>query len=206
MPVIDTSNLKPNSYTYKNEEKQQESKERPKQVIKSSVVSTKKSLGQKFMSMFIKNDVDDIKSFIVKDVIIPGVGNAMLDVISMAFFGNTIRQSYNFKQSYTPYSKSYQNVSSNYSYGNKNHYEENKNLDYRNIVLRDRCDAEAVLNEMHRRIEVYGYTTIGELFDLIGVAGKYTDNNWGWKDHNDLNLQRVSNGWLIKVSEAGYVG
>lgn len=206
MPVIDTSNLKPNSNVYKNEEKKQDSKERPKQVIKSSVVSTKKSLGQKFMSMFIKSDVDDIKSFIVKDVIIPGVGNAILDVISMAFFGETSGRSYNFKKSYTPYSRSYQNVSSKYSYGNKDHYEENKDLDYRNIILRDRRDAEAVLNEMHRRIEVYGYTTIGELFDLIGVAGKYTDNNWGWKDHNDLDLQRVSSGWLIKVAEARYVG
>lgn len=207
MPVIDTINLKPNSRTYKNEENKQEQKERPKRVIKDSVVSTKKSLGQKFMSMFIKSDVDDIRSFIIKDVIIPGIGNAILDVISMVFFGETNGSSYKFNNSYTSYSKKYRTASNTkYSYGNGDHYEENKDLDYRNIVLRDRRDAEAVLNELHRRIEVYHYATIGELFDLIGVAGKYTDNNWGWKDHNDLDLQRVSNGWLIKVAEARYVG
>lgn len=207
MPVINTDNLKPNSHTYKNEEKKGNERERPKAVIENGVASTKKSLGQKFMGMFVKTDVDDIKSFVLRDVIVPAIGNGILDVISMAFFGETSSRSYNFKKGYTSYSSKYQSANSTrYSYGNKDHYEEDKDVDYRNIILRDRRDAERVLDEMHRRIEIYGYTTIGELFDLIGVAGKYTDNNWGWKNHDDIGLQRVSSGYLIKVTEARYVG
>lgn len=206
MPVIDVKNVQPNSHTYKAEQNEKIEREKIKPIIQNGVASTKKSLGQKFVETFIKTNKDDVKDYILKDVIIPAVGGAVLDVISMMFFGKTNGGYYSGKNSYTPYSNAYKSSgSSKFSYGNEKRYEENKNIDYRNIVLNDRRDAESVLDEMHRRIEQYNYVTVAELLQLVGVVGSYTDNNWGWTSHDDIGLQRVRNGFLIKVSEARYI-
>ena len=207
MPVIDVKNVQPNSHAYKAEKNEKVEREKVKSVVRDGVSSTKKSLGQKFVDAFIKTNKDDIRNYVLKDVIIPAVGGAVLDVVSMMFFGKTNGGYYSGKSSYTSYSSAYKNSGpSKYFYGNDKKYEENKNVDYRNIILNTRRDAESVLDEMHRRIEVYGYVTVAELLQLVDVIGNYTDNNWGWKSHDDIGLQRVGNGFLIKVTEARYVG
>ena len=176
-------------------------------VSKSSIVSTHKSLGEKFVDTFMSETVDDVKSWLMMDVIIPGIKNTILDMLGMMFFGGGDYSRRNHSGGYDRERVSYN------SYYRSDRRESNRRdrddgprrdgkIDYRNIIFRDRRSAEALVDELHRRIEDYNQVSIAEMFDLMEVTGKYTDNNWGWTRKSDIGIRRVSNGYLIDVAEA----
>lgn len=220
MAEVNVENLRPNSHTYKEQagsEKEKKPREKMKAIIKKdAVVSTKKPLKQKFAELFIKEDVKDIKGYLIKDVLIPGAKNLILDGLGMLFFGELISRGRRddryygrgrgYGSSYTNYNSYYRGSSYNRSSSDRgNYYEENSKIDYRHIVLRNRDDAEAVIDQMQRRIEDQGSASIADLFDLIDVAGQYTDNNWGWTDPREIGIRRIAEGFLIDVAEARYL-
>ena len=81
-------------------------------------------------------------------------------------------------------------------------YDDDRTVDYQNIVLKRKDAAQDIVDELRRRINKYDKATVADLLDLIEVTGKYTDNNWGWTDPDDIGIRRVSNGFLIDVAEA----
>ena len=93
MADIDVNSLEPNSHKYKAEKanggnkKEPGSREKVSPIVKrDQVVSTKKPLGRKFAETFMTEDTKDVKSWLLMDVIIPGVKNTILDILSMMFF------------------------------------------------------------------------------------------------------------------------
>lgn len=199
---LDDLNLKPNSHV----SKEQKAKPHVEPIIKkSAIVSTKKSLGQKFVDTFMTEDAADVKSWLVMDVVIPGIKNTILDMLSMMFFGGTSSRSRG-RGSYSYDRPSYRQYSYNSSRGRiVNERPEapvSDKVDYRNIILQRRDDAERIVDEMRRRIETYGQVSIAEMLDLMELTGKYTDNNWGWNNPRDIGVTRVANGYLIDVAEA----
>ncbi len=182
-------------------------------VKKDSIVTTKKPLGQKFKEAFISEDTSDVKSYIFLDVIIPTIKNTILDVGEMILFGGTSGRSRRGgyysedrdRVSYRAYYKSDGRRPSRRSRREEERYEKDDKVDYRNIVLRNRMDAEEVVNELRRRIDQYNQATIADLFDLIDISSNYVDNNWGWSNPNEIGIRRVSSGYLIDVAEAKYL-
>lgn len=214
MATVNIEDLKPNSHTYKEGLKQEERKEQRERiqavVNKAGVVSTKKPLSKKFAETFIEEDVKDVKSYIVMDVIIPGIKNTILDVLSMMFFREPYDRRGGHKSSRDDryeYSARYKYRSNGDSKSRRDRrdddrYEQDDKVDYRNIILRNRSDAEEVVEQMRKRIRQYDTASIADLFDLIDVTGKYTDNNWGWDREEEIGIRRVSQGYLIDVAEA----
>lgn len=216
---LEIDSIKPNSHAYREKQRAEENgsteperEKLPPVVKKDGVVSTKKSLGQKFVDAFISDDAKDVKSYIMLDVIIPTIKNTILDVIEMIFFGNmnyrdshSSRLSSRDRVSYSSVYKSEYNGRRSSSRREEPEYQENVKVDYRNIILRERRDAENVVNSMRERIAVYRQASIADLFDLIDVTSNYVDNNWGWTDERDIGIRRVSNGYLIDVREAEYL-
>lgn len=214
---IDANSIKPNSYKYRDEQMRaaEQEKDRDKLapiVKKDGIVSTKKPLAQKFAETFMSEDVNDIKSYILLDVIIPGIKNAVLKTIAMAFYGTdfgrniTRRSQNNDRTDYRSYyDKSTPPRREDRRERDRDRRSRDDRLDYRNIVLLNRDDTEEVIDQLHKRIEKYGAVSIGELFDLIDEPSNPNDNNWGWTDKRDIGLRRVSRGYLIDVSEAEYL-
>lgn len=211
MAEFDMNELKPNSHKYRNEESEKSTeRQHLKPVVgKDSIVTTKKSFGKKVGELFLSESGRDIKEYVIKDLIIPGIMNAVIDTLKMAFFGERDNRRYERGRTYgEPYS-----YSSRYRYDRPdrssrredNRYRADDKVDYRNIVLNTREDADRIVYELRDRIHETGQATVADLFDLVGVAGNYTDNHWGWKDERDLRVRRVSNGYLIDVAEAIYV-
>ena len=58
---------------------------------------------------------------------------------------------------------------------------------------------------MRRRIEEFDQVSVADMLDLMEMTGKYTDNNWGWTNPNDIGIRRVNNGYLIDVAEAKWL-
>lgn len=211
MATVNLEDLKPNSHKYKEEQKMAErksEKEKLKSVVKKDgIVSAKKPLSKKFAETFIEEDVNDVKDYIIFDAIIPGIKNLCLDALEMFFFGGRSgrrsrggRYRDDEKTSYSSYYRSEYKRSRRDRDREKD--EDDRKIDYRNIVLRYSDDAKDVVDQMRGRIHEYGQATIADLFDLLEITGKYTDNNWGWTHEDDIGLRRVSNGYLIDVTEA----
>lgn len=211
MPNITVSSIEPNSGKYKREQESKEDRKKMRPVVKkSALVSTKKSFGRKMAQAFIGEEVQDLKKYFIVDVLIPGIKNTILDLISMMFFNESYRgrgrsKDKKYKTSYSSYYDDKKYTSSKSSNRRAYDYDDDK-VDYRDIVLRDRRDAEEIVDNLKERIREYGSASIADLYDLIEMSGKYTDNDWGWDDERDIGVKRVSSGFLIDVAEAKYIG
>lgn len=187
-------------------------------VKKDSLVRTKKSLGRKFKEAFISDDVKDVKSYLFFDVVVPTVKDAILDAWEMIFFGSpsgrrgSRNRRYDRDRDYRSYDQYYKSS----EYGGRRRerdrdrdddrrYRGDDKVDYRDIVLRDRMDAEEVVRKLRDRIEEYDQATVADLYDLIDISSSYVDNNWGWDRQEDIGIRRVREGYLIDVAEAKYL-
>lgn len=215
MSNIDVSNLEPNSHAYKAEKAKREAdaknKEKLRPVIRQDqIVSTKKPLSKKFAETFMTEDAKDVKTWLIMDVLIPGLKNTILDVLLMMFFGETDSRSRESSRDRgrTNYRAKYRSSSDRENRRRRDdRYDSDDRVDFRNIVLRSRDDGEELVDEMKKRIEDTGSVSISELLDMIDAAAssRYTDCNWGWDDPRDVGLRRISSGWLIDVAEPRYL-
>ena len=55
---------------------------------------------------------------------------------------------------------------------------------------------------MDELIDQYGVVSVGDLYDLVGVTGAYTDNNYGWTDLRTASVVRTRDGYMIKLPRA----
>lgn len=211
---IDADSIKPNSHKYHESQAQKEERDKLEPVVKKDgIVSTKKPLSRKFADTFLKEDTDDIKSYILFEVIIPGIKNTVLDILEMAFFGTVSGKKRGGKKDDDREDyRSYYGRSNSFKREDRRDRDKSRSrrddkVDYRNIVLLNRDETEEVIDHLHKRIKKYGEVSIAELLDLIGEERiPPNDNNWGWRDERDIGIRRVSRGYLIDVAEAEYLG
>lgn len=188
-------------------------------VQQDDIIVQKKSLGQKFADAFISDSAKDVKSYIIMDVLIPGIKDTILNVMEMIFFGSSSRggrRRRSIDSENTSYRAFYQSEAYD-DYGDygaprrrdrrrdrRSRYDDDK-IDYRCIIVRDRRDAEDIVDKLKGRIEKYGEATKSDLFELVDLPCIHTDNNWGWVDSNDIGIRRVQTGYLIDVADAEYL-
>lgn len=183
----------------------------PPIVSNDQIVSTKKSLGKKFSDAFVTEDLKEVKTWLIKDNIIPGIKKGLLNILSMIFFGEQFYNSDDKGRYYpddrTSYSSYYKGKSSSKrsDFKHYNQYDSDDKVDFRNIVLRNREDAEMIVEEMRRCIRNEDSASVAYLLDLIDEPSRYTDNDWGWKDERDIGIRRISSGFLIDVAEPRYI-
>mgnify|MGYP006874877087 FL=1 len=44
--------------------------------------------------------------------------------------------------------------------------------------------------------------SVADLYDLVGITGKVTDNNFGWTDLRNASVTRDRDGYLINLPRA----
>ena len=191
---------RPNSHRFKEEQKNPPEKKVEKVV--SGTVTTKKK--NKFADIFISEDIHSVKNYIVMDVLIPAVKDAIEDIIT-----NGIRMILR-GESAAPRSKSgvtyisYNKYSGNNRDGERR-YDNNRTRSgyaYDDVKLETRGEAEAVLTHMDDLIETYGHVTVADLYDLVGISGSYTDNKYGWTNIRNAEPVRVRDGYILKLPKA----
>ena len=78
----------------------------------------------------------------------------------------------------------------------------NSGYSYDDIVLESRGEAEAVLSRMDEIMDEYNIVRVADLYDLVGVTGNYTDNNYGWTNIRNAKIVRVRDGYKIDMPRA----
>lgn len=200
---------KPNSHRFKKEQEtmrpdKSEGKKKIEKVVNGNVKSKKKSEIRKFADVFISEDVTNVKSYILMDVLIPAMKKAVSDVVTngidMILYGETGRNRKNSgrasKVSYRDYYKRDDDRRSSERSRIQTGY------DYDDIVLDNRGEAEDVLSRMDELIDTYGIVSVADLYDLVGISGNYTDNKYGWTDIRSARVVPVRDGYLIKLPRA----
>ena len=200
---LDPIRCKPNSYKSKEEQKASSEKKIEK-VVQGEVKTKKKSEIQKLGSVFISEDVNNVKDYILMDVLVPSIKNAIYELVTgsldMIFFngqGRLTKKSQSSTVSYSRYYDQKRDTDRGYS-GTRTA----TGYDYNDIILETRGEAEDVLDRMSELIDTYGQVTVADLYDLVGITGNYTDNKYGWVNIRNAEPIRVRNGYLLKLPKA----
>lgn len=194
--------FEPNSHKYR-EEKQKEhpEKQRMEKVVQGAVKIKKKSEASKLRDVFIAEDASTIKSYLIADVLIPALKNTLEDVVTngirMLLRGETAARKSGNGAAKINYNRMYDHRDDDRrlatNYRNRSVY------DYDNIVLETRGEAEAVIDRLCEAIDSYGQASVGDLNDLVGRTGNYTDNDYGWKNLRTARAVRTRDGYVLDL-------
>ena len=179
------------SNSHKSKRNSIEDKKKVDKIVKGKV-KTKKKNG--ILSSFINDDLQDIKKYIVEDVLIPTIKKTITDVvknsIDMFFYGEVSRpnRSNSSRISYSSY------------YDRDREPRRRRNdLLIDDIVLESRAEAEEVLDRLDEMIEEFGMASVLNLYDVIGVTAAFTSDKYGWTDIRNATAVRVRDGYLLKL-------
>lgn len=201
--IIDTSEYASNS-KIKREPTEPDRKKLDK-VIQGESITKKKSIGRKFSDTFIKEDFGSVKNYVVTEVIIPSVidliSEALHNTIDMMFRGEGSGRRYSSYSGHnkTNYGSVYKNLSKNNNPTQSYRSVVRDRSDIDDIILESRGDAEEVLSCMHDILDDYKMVSVADLYDLIGRSTIFTQNNIGWYDLNGARIERVREGFLLKM-------
>lgn len=198
MAEIDINSFEPNSHKYNEQKKANEIMKKEK-ITTGKVTTRKRSLSKRFVDIFLTEDVGDVKSYIIYDVLIPAIKENVADIINstigMLFFGEASRR--------TRVSGRGGQTGSKINYGgyfNGNQRTERLPVsnrtrvahNFEDVIFETRGDAQLVLDEM---LEILsgeaGQVTVADFYDSAGMTTNFTDNKYGW---TDLRTARVKGG------------
>lgn len=186
-------------------------------VAPGEAIEYKKPLGKRIADTMFGED--GVISYIGGEIIMPAIKTLIVDsvysAVTMSLFGRDAY--YAPPSSRVPWDTNrdkrgkytdYQGVSTTrYRYGGTPETQaRNDNVRASNRVpeftMPSREIALGVLQTMSIDAETYGYVTVADYYDLIGMQANYTDNNWGWhyEDMKHATIVPAHRGaYLIKL-------
>lgn len=201
---------KPNSYKSKEEQKAAttETEKRVEKVVQGGV-KVKQNKIHKFTDVFISEDISNVKSYIVMDVLVPAIKKAVSDIVTngidMILYGETGRNKKSGnKISYTNY---YDRRSDDRRYDEPrgNTGTSRNGLGYDELKFERRRDAEAVLDQMEEVIGHFGFVTVADMFDMADVTAPFTGNRYGWTSVRNAEVVSSRDGFYIKLPKASLI-
>jgi len=193
---------KPNSH----KSKEERIPERKVEKVVSGVVKPKKKGDiQKFADIFISEDIRNVKSYILLEVLIPAIKKAIFDIVTngidMILYGegrtknkSTIASKVSYQRYYDRYDRMDEQKRDYRTLSARNGF------DYDELIFPTRGDAEAVLDAMNEIISQYGVVSIMDLYDLANVStDNYQLNRYGWTDISGCKVIRVRDGYILNL-------
>lgn len=196
---------KPNSHRVKERMAEKEEKKKVEKVVRGKAKKKKKSEVSKLASNFISEDVSSVKDYIIMDVLLPTAKKAISEIVSngidMLLYGE-VRDRRSSSTSRTSYSKYWDKERDRDRDRSDRRHSRRMGYDYDDIILDNRAEAEEVLDRMEDLIDTYGIVSVADLYDLVGITGNYTDNKYGWTNLRNAGVQRLRDGYLLKLPKA----
>ena len=194
---------KSNSFKSREQQKTAGSSKKVDGVISGSASRKKRSEAKKFADVFIQEDVSNVKSYILMDVLVPAVKKALSDIVKdgvdMILYGETNRNRKNGNTSRVNYRGYYDREERRDRPSSRSR----DYLDYDEIIFDARGDAEAVLDAMNDIIDQYGIVSVADLYDLANLDHPpYTMNKYGWTNIAGARAMRVRDGYALKLPRA----
>lgn len=179
-----------------NEQQPIEERKKLEKVVVGQVKTKKRGgLGRVFRNI-VSEDAKDVKTYLISDIVIPTIKKTISETVDMILYGG---------------SRKNRSMASRVSY--RSYYDEPRSRDYRepvtnvassydDIIIPSRGEAEEVLMRMNELIDTYQIVSVADLYDLVGLTGNYTDNRYGWTNLRDADVQRVRDGFVLRLPRA----
>lgn len=178
----------------KNKDKKPEKK--VDKVISGTAKVKKKSELRKVAGRFSEADALDVKSFVIQDIVIPGVKSLLYSagegVLNMVFFGG---ERPNRKKDDGSYGGRYIRRSE------RDRRESRKDkIDLDEIVLDTRGEAEDVLDKMYELLSQYNVVSVKDYLDALDISCDYTYDKYGWTSLRNVEICRDrSGGYYLRL-------
>lgn len=191
------------SHAAKDKRKRESEPEKRVEKIITGNVSTKKK--SKFQDVFVGEDANNVKDYIIQDVIIPNIKMTIVDSVCdgiRMFFGQGRRNNGDGRRN-SPSSRISYGSFYDRGYDRRDYPPRTRsNYSHDDVIFDSRGEAEDVLDRMDELIRRYGMVRVADLYDLVGITGHYTDNDYGWTNLRNASIQRVRDGYLLKMPKA----
>lgn len=191
---------------------EEQTRERKDPIAKGKL--RKRSVAMKFADIFFEGSLRDAIDYIVNDLAIPQVKNAVLRGLEVIFYGGARSGSSDGRSSgNTPYNSYYvRSDGSRRSVTPASQVRKQatgsdatklKKYDPKLIVLEDRGQAQEVLLSIKKQCDEYGQVSVLELFDLVGVTTDWTSSSYGWVkgDLDNARVRPCPGGWCFDLPE-----
>ena len=165
----------------------------------------KKSGFRKITDLIIQDDVENVKSYILMDVVVPSIKKAIADTvkdgIDMLIYGSPRGSSSN--SGYT-YRRDYRRMSEERVSTPRARYQNGSFFDFDDIVFPTRTAAENVLIKLDEMIDEYKIASVADFYEIAGIHdySQWTYNKFGWTDIGTAKIVRSYDGWVIKMPKA----
>lgn len=209
MGSFDYHSLPGNSDKDRDKKKTEEKRrEEASVVVNKPAIKKKSSLGRKVMDTFINENVDNVRDYVVYDVMVPKITDMFLDVVNeglnMLFKGKSSRRNKSGSNGYRPRT-SYQKYWDDPDEASKPKTSRSSRKaveTFDPIVVEDREDAERIKNKLRSLLDQYEYVTVGDLYYSAGLSTKETDYDYGWNTLSGMAIIDVGDGWEINMPRA----
>ena len=191
------NDIKPNSHKYKTENSE---KKKIEPVVKSGAKLRKKNELQKVAGSIISEDAKSVKSYILMDVLVPAIKDAIEDIVTngirMLLRGDTSARR-------SGPSGGISHISYNKAYDRRDRSSLDRPrgvMDFDDLILPTRYEAEEVLRTLDDLIETYRIVSVADMYEAAGIRDfEYTARNYGWKDIRRAEVVHVRNGYWLKM-------
>lgn len=208
-------NFPSNSKTQRVKTMEVESQEIPERkklekIATGKVMKQKRGFGKKIAETFLEDATQNVKGYVVHDVLIPAAKSMICDVVGwggfaeMLLFGSVRgRGGNNVRRDGGRTIVNYNKVSTSLDRGNNGRRELSQTSRARHqfddIILETRGEAEEILSVLVDRTIDFGWASVADLYDLVGITEDFTDHKWGWADLRNASVSRVRGGYLINL-------
>lgn len=175
-----------------------------KPVVKGNVRIKKEPISRKFSNVFLSDSVDNVKSYVIFDVIVPAIKNLIVDMITngteMLVNGRSVGRSASRRSSSDR--EQYSRISRGNNIGRsegpvrgtpRNRY------GYNDIIFDSRGDAREVLDCMFDILDRFKMVSVADYYELAHAeeCETYTDRKYGWFNLDNAEITRDRDGYRI---------
>ena len=157
----------------------------------------KEPLGAKLKRIFLSEDVDNVGSFILLDVLVPAIKDTFASIIentvNVALFGSSRSRAYG-QRGASPQSRA--NLYWNSAVGNQRPYANEQRPssanNFRDIIYETKEDASRALDGIMELVSSYGVASIADLYSVSGLTSdNFTNNDYGWTNLQGSTIERL---------------
>ena len=168
-------------------------------------VKIKKRSGfQKFVGTFIAEDANNVKDYLVNDVLIPNAKAAISEIVSnginMILYGDAAPRRNSSSSTHVQRVQYGGYVNNNKPDTRKRAGSIKNDFDFDNLIFDSRGDAEIVLNNLLDALDRYETVTVAGLYDAAGIdTYNYMLNKYGWDDLSSAKINRTADGYILAL-------
>ena len=178
--------------------KEQSSDKKVEKVISGNAKVKKRSA--------LSDDIQNIKSYVVMDVLIPAAKKAISDIVTngidMILYPGGNGRPKRSNANHVSYRSYYDNRDRDRRYDPETR-SRRSSYSCDDIIIDTRAEAEEVLERMDELLDTYNVVSVADLYDLVGISCSYTDNKYGWTNLRNAEVIRVRDGYFLRLPKAG---